>query len=1019
MNPGVFDDGAVVLLGALRIGSVQFASPVWLWLIPILGALVIWIGRKSLSGMGMGLRRVALAIRLFVIILLASAMAEPSWQDESEDVDTIAILDVSKSIPQSLQQKVETFVQEAASLSKSRQTDDEFGVMTTARLPIVHILPRKDATVEKDDFLGPTDATDLASSVRLALAVRSEDAAFRILLATDGNETMGSLFEAAETARAAGVPIDVLPLRYSFDSEVIVDRIVVPATARMGETINIRPILTATKPTRGLLTILEDNEPIDLDPDSPTHGIIVDLEAGTNPLSVPIIVSRAGAHEYKTIFEPIEDDSGNIGDSILENNQSMAVTFISSDGRVLVIAEDPAEAAPLMEMFTHAKLHAKRSTADAAFGSLTELSSYDAVVLINEPAYNFTQQQQEELRQFVHDGGGGLMVIGGPESFGAGGWIGSPLEEALPLKLDPPQKRQMPRGALALVMHSIEMPNGVYYGKQVAKAAIDALSRLDYAGIVEYDWNAGGQGASWVHPMSLIGERGAVYQSIENLTFGDMPDFAPSLQLALKGLKSVDAGQRHVIMISDGDPSPPSRALVQAYRDAGVSISTVGVFPHSGMDTGRMKRISEATGGRHYAVNTNAGLANLPQIFIKEAQTVKRKLIWEGDPFTPAPTGIPVEGMRGIASVPPLSGYVVTADRGGLSMVTLRGKEEDPILAQWQHGLGRVVAFTSDSATRWCPDWVSWGQYQAFWEQHARWVMRPSGSSNVRVETETDGEETHIIIEAFDDRNERLNFADFQARVARPDGKGQAVVLRQVGPGEYRATIPTEVAGSYVLSLRYAVPDESGDVVEGSVQAAVTRPFADEFRALEDNYALLAQIAEITGGRVFNAADPEKADLFDRTDLVMPVASTPIWTGTALLGLAIFLLDVAVRRVRIDLALIAAGFRRAVSKSRGKAGEQMDSLREARDKAKHRMEAQSGPVEAADAPKPKETAKVKFEATPEQLSAKPDSPLSTDAPPPIERVSPKADKPSAGDEEGMSRLLKAKRRARDEMEQDE
>ena len=97
----------------------------------------------------------------------------------------------------------------------------------------------------------------------------------------------------------------------------------------------------------------------------------------------------------------------------------------------------------------------------------------------------------------------------------------------------------------------------------------------------------------------------------------------------------------------------------------------------------------------------------------------------------------------------------------------------------------------------------------------------------------------------------------------------------------------------------------------------------------------------------------------------------------------------------------------------------MDTLREAREKAKRRIEAQSGQVEPAEEPKPMETAKVKFQATSEQLTRKPASPLSTDAPPPIERISPKADKPSAGDEEGMSRLLKAKRRARDEMEQDE
>src|SRR5690606_10492825 len=97
-----------------------------------------------------------------------------------------------------------------------------------------------------------------------------------------------------------------------------------------------------------------------------------------------------------------------------------------------------------------------------------------------------TDAQQAMLRQYVHDSGGGLVMVGGPNAFGAGGWIGSPLADALPIRLDPPQKRQMPRGALAIVVHSVEMPRGVFYGKQVCNAAVDALSSLDMVGLIEF-----------------------------------------------------------------------------------------------------------------------------------------------------------------------------------------------------------------------------------------------------------------------------------------------------------------------------------------------------------------------------------------------------------------------------------------------------------------------------------------------------------------------------------------------------
>ena len=351
----------------------------------------------------------------------------------------------------------------------------------------------------------------------------------------------------------------------------------------------------------------------------------------------------------------------------------------------------------------------------------TRINTYDAVVLVNIPADSLSLTQQRVLRQYVHDAGGGLIVVGGDQSFGAGGWLGSPLEDALPVRLDPPQKRQMPRGALAMVIHSCEAPRGVYWGKKACEAAVDALSSQDLAGIIE---DRGWGDIDWVHTMSTVGDRSALYRSINQLQFGDMPTFDPSLRLALQGLESVDAGQRHCIVISDGDPSL-SKSLLPQFRQAGITISAIGIFPHSAGDTSTLQRMARETGGTYYDINNQAGLATIPQIFIKEARTVRRALIWEGDPFAPAMTGVPVENMRGIDGVPPILGYVVTAEREGLSVVTMQAVRteehngrpvaiEDPISAQWQYGLGRVIAFTSDASTKWAPSWTSWMGYGNF-----------------------------------------------------------------------------------------------------------------------------------------------------------------------------------------------------------------------------------------------------------------------------------------------------------------
>lgn len=1030
----------MTLIAALHVGPIQFETPVWLWLIPILGALTVWMARKSLSGLGGATRWVSLAVRLLVIALLAAALAEPSWRKESKAVAVTMVLDASESIPTAAQHQAIKFVETAI---QSKRPEDEVGLVTAAKDAYVQSLPSRLVTKVEPQHIGAVDGTNLADAVKLAIATAPTDAGLRILLATDGNETVGDILQAATMARAMKIPIDVLPIRYKYTNEVMIDRLVTPANAREGETMSVRVVLRSLRECRGRLTVLMNGQAVDLDPDSPSLGAEVELKPGLNVKQVQVTALRTGPQQFEAAFEPY----GTGQDTLAENNKGSSVTFVSGPGKVLIItelAERPQDGAEFIKAMEEAKIDIEVKTADQAPQTLTELNAYDAIVLINESAYKFSQALQEALRQYVHDTGGGLVMIGGPESFGAGGWIGSPLEDALPVRLDPPQKRQMPRGALALVIHSVEMPDGVYYGKKVCEAAVNSLSRLDLVGIIEYTGFGAAAGTEWTHPLAMVGDGSAVKRSIQNLRFGDMPDFAPSIELAYEGLRKADAGQKHMIMISDGDPAPPSTALLDKFRDAKITISTVGVYPHGGVEVTKLRWIAEYTGGNYYFVNTEKALATIPEIFIKEAQTVRRSLIRElgGAGFPAIMVSGVNEAMRGLSGVPNTNGYVVTGEREGLALVSLKIKTDDPnaatasdpLLASWQYGLGKVVAYTSDASTRWNASWTAWSNYRQFWEQHVRWTMRPSGGGNVRVTTENKGDQTLITVDALDSSGERLNFARFKGRVAVPGGEGVDVDLKQVGPGRYQGTVPTDVSGAYVLSLRYVAPDDKveGGVLEGSVQAAITRPFADEYRSLEDNTPILTQVAELTRGRVLSDWETNVPDLWSRDGVTMPVASRSIWLLLAVIALGVFLADVGVRRVRIDIPAMWAGIVGMFRRSTSKGSEQLGSLMAARELAKKKMaeRAAGGLTEAqlragakADVKAAADIAKRKFEADPEQIKkgatqialggpdAKPEIPR--DKPRRVDRGTTPA-KPQ--ETEGMSRLLRAKKKARDEME---
>ncbi len=998
------------------LGPVQFDEPVWLMLIPIGWALTLWIGRSSLSGMGTMSRRLALVARLLVIAFLAGAIARPHWRDEAKNVTTTVVEDTSRSIPEEWRGIARQFVDD---VSDAAERDDRVSFISVAEEAYLVMLPGRPGDEPDMQFYGDVNGTNLGEAIQLSLAAMEDDTANRILLVTEGNETEGSLLRGAQAAKAVGVPIDVLPVKYRYSREVIVDRLAVPATARLGENVTLRAVIESRQPTTGRLTLLVNGEPVDLDAESPEFGWPVTLGAGTNVIPIPVTLSRSGPQQFEAVFEPDDPSS----DSIPENNRAIGVTFVSSEGRIMVVAEDPREASYLMGAMREARMDAVLVSPSDVPSNIIELGAYDCIVLVGVRAYQFSQRQQEDLRAYVHDLGGGLVMIGGDNSFGAGGWIGSPLADALPLKLDPPQKRQMPRGALVLIMHSCEMPRGNYWGVQTALAAVSNLSRLDLVGVVEYTWQQNND--MWVYPLSPVGNGAAVKRAINSLSFGDAPSFATMMRQALKGsansqgLQDVNAGAKHVIIISDGDPQPPTTALINEYKKAKVSVSTVAVFPHMGgassPDIGKMKRIATATGGRHYAVTKQNQLKELPNIFIREAVTVRRNMVWEGDPFSPAIVDMSVPTMRGIRSVPPITGYVVTGEREGLAQVVLRGQEKDPVLAMWQYGLGKSVAFTSDATNRWASSWVAWDGFRAFWEQHIRWAMRPGGSADVRIFTDDEGPRTRLIVEALDPDGERMSFVRWTGRVVGPDGQSDDVELRQVGPGRYEGFVESAQAGAYVLNLRYnGPPVDGGDPLRGTVQAAITRPFADEFRSLQDNAPLLVQVAEMTGGRVLDPMDTE-VNLWDREGLTMPVATVPIWLQVALVGIGLFLADVAVRRVRIDPLAMVAVVRKGLMSTTQTAGEQMGTLKEARKRAQDDIAART----TADSDRGS-TSGVKFEASDSELAdaSKNEGMAGDVSDGPVIRSRPTPTE-GADEEEGMSRLMRAKKRAREEMGEDD
>ena len=233
----------------------------------------------------------------------------------------------------------------------------------------------------------------------------------------------------------------------------------------------------------GRLRVFQNGVELDLSPGEESRSRRVELAPGTNAFSIPVSMERAGAQKFEAIFEPDDPEQ----DVLDENNRYEAVTFVGGEGRILVVSENPAELGAFTTALRSGGLDLVVDSPMVLSQGPAVLNGFDSVVLANVPRWNIDTTADRALRSYVHDLGGGLVMLGGDRSFGAGGWIDSETAEVLPVRLDPPQERQMTRGALALIMHSCEMPQGNYWGEKTAIAAIEALSSLDYVGIITFD----------------------------------------------------------------------------------------------------------------------------------------------------------------------------------------------------------------------------------------------------------------------------------------------------------------------------------------------------------------------------------------------------------------------------------------------------------------------------------------------------------------------------------------------------
>jgi uncharacterized membrane protein len=880
--------------------GIAFDAPLALLLLPPLLAVVVLLHVSSRRRLGKRRRRAALAVRALLLTALVFALAGLQLVLPVDRLAVVYVVDGSDSVGSAGREASLAYLRE--SLAQKRD-EDVAGIVAFGGDALVERLPSELAEVDRIASTPVKGATDIGGALRLAAALFPDDAQKRIVLLSDGNDTTGSGQTEAALAAARGIQVETVLTGATGRDEVLVDRLTSPSTARLGEAIDVTGQVTSTVAQAATVRLFVNGELAGTKP--------VDLAAGTTSITFSFTPKDPGFLRFRMVVEAARD-------TFNQNDRAEADTIVKGEPKVLVVQGDPEVGAELV-----GALQTERQVVDAVIpealpSDLAGLADYDSIVLVDVPRARLSDQTQAALQVYVRDLGRGLVMIGGPASYGAGGYANTPLEATLPVDMGVKDRQKQPDVALVVVIdksgsmdacHCNSFNGGmgggsgiagvrkVDIGKEAILRAAAALTAQDELGVVAFD-----QAAHWVVQTAPLGGIQDLQARIAGIQPNGQTNIFAGLDQAVQSLKTATATRRHIILLTDGwSNSGQYDGILAEMKAAGITLSTVGA---GGGSNPFLEQLAKAGGGRFYDA---ANPASIPDIFLKETQQVSGQQIVE-EPFFPIQTSSsPV--LRGIdGGFPKLLGYNGTTSKSAAQTVLVTARD-DPLLAQWQYGLGRSVAWTSDSTGRWAKNWLAWPGFSKFFSQLIGWTFPGEESGGIEASFVDRGGRTYLRVESVDTDGSGRDFYSTSVAMIGPDLTSSTVNLSQVASGVYEAPVTSLESGAYAVRVTQTKP---GTSPLGRTLGLVA-PTAAEYRLLGANEPLLAAIRSATGGREVNdPAAPWVHDLRTTSEF------TELWPWLLVLALLLWPLDVALRRVSLGRRELADGQRWIGERLRGR-----------------------------------------------------------------------------------------------------
>ncbi|HHY83751.1 MAG TPA: VWA domain-containing protein [Clostridiales bacterium] len=810
-----------------------------------------------------------LVLRLTSILLLILSLAGLELRLPADHTEVIFVADLSDSTI-SLQSEMAEFISESLKILPENY---HAGIISFGGNALIEQSLGSMRSFHTFNSKPDSNYTNIDQALQRADGLFTQDSCKRLVLLTDGAENMGDAMLRASALAQKGITVDVKYLETIPPREVQLSELTLPSSLYKGEDYDIRVEINSTVETKGILRLYANR--------APAGSQEVQIQKGRNVFLFRKTAEAAGTVVYEAELETLTSD-----DTFRQNNRMSSYVRIEGPPVVALVEGQEEEGRELAKIMKAGGLEFRRFTPHTLPDQLDEMMKFDAIVLANVGYDELGREKTELLDNYVKSMGRGLLVTGGDNSYALGGYLGTKLEEMLPVDMDLSKKKEIPSLALVLVIDKSGSMADSQYGinkmelaKEAAIRSTQALRDDDFIGVVCFDSAAG-----WVVEIQQVSNREDIEDAIGTIQPGGGTNLYPGLNMAYQALQNTKTTLKHVIVLTDGHTEGGNfDSLVSQMAANGITVS--GVAVGEGADGKLIERIAELGNGRYYYTDN---FASIPKIFTKETYMATRSYI-NNETFFPKALGSS-DILSGIDAVPSLDGYITTTIKRGAVPVLVSHKDDDPVLAYWDYGLGKVTAWTSDARGIWTEKWLNWDKAAEFWLNTISSVLPGSTNEGGRIEVSRTGNKGQVTI-SIDEPDAGY---DTYAIIIGPEGNESRIKMQPFKPGYYQGNFELDNTGVYLVRAE----QQRDDGTTASMEAGLIYPYSPEYDIRQvSSLNLPEHIAGQTGGRLLQK--PE--DLLEHEP--QPVwKHHEIWPALLALALILFFLDIVLRKLGLRFA---------------------------------------------------------------------------------------------------------------------